>query len=1808
MNNYARIRIVSLLSLMALAFLVASLSVMAGSAERPVDVVGQDIATDTAARDAATATSLVSGLAYVAMSGSNDVAMIDTASHSSVGLIDVGSNGCFFPWRATMSPDMAYVYVGCYNSDSVVVIETGSNTVATNIGGIPAASEVVFVQNGAYALVGSRWYTQIKVIDTTTYAVINTIVTPGYPRSLTTHPLADMAYAASSNGSILAINTDTFTIEDTITIGGDPWDVIVSPDGQLAFAGDRGGGGLHVIDTATNTLITTITGVGDLTGLSVTPDGQKLFAAGMYSGVRVFDIPSLSYETLISVPGPVWDTAVNCDGSEVYASNTTSTVRAIDAGSYNVVAEIVLGGSTARGIAICPEFALSGVALLPPAQTNAGALGETVVHQLTLYNASDLTDSYDLSLDGYSWDTAVSALQVGPLLPGEQVTFTVAVAIPVAADWYDTDSATVMATSVTSPTVYSDTAVVNTLAYAPPVINVTPDGLEATLLVNEATTTPMSFSNGNGVTLTFELWERERTLAAYGLLESAHAVIAEPEQRRPTAEGLGLPPTPEATLLSAGQVVQSWPSGLSKIWGIAYDGDSDTVWVSSPSSWWGGNSTFYEYLPTGSQTGRAHFYTWSPFDGPADATFNWNTNMLWIMDVGSDNCIHEINPATGVTGNNICPGFSSTQRGLAYDPISDTYFAGSWTDYSVHRFDSAGNILEQVYVGLPISGLAYNPDSEHLFALVNAFNTPVYVLDVANNYTIVGQFAISEGFGSYDGAGLALDCQGHLWAATQSTQMVYKFESGEPTTVCAADLPWLNLTPASGSVPSNSSLPVTVGFDATNIQPGAYLGSIIVDSNDPVNSRWTVPVTMTVEPTASMGWVEGIITDAGTGLPVEATIIAQGQPYTVTSDANSGAYNIWLEAGSYTLQVSAPGYVTATQTVDVTAQAGTTQDFALILNVPVLNVTHESMAVAQDMGQATTRALTITNDGPAPLEFEIRNRDTTPGLQFLAQFARSQDEIDALAARAGANGSNERDMPTIASVPPEAFAHLTGDINILAWTGYTDYYEEYANTLNAIAQYATFSLVETTTEDPVTLGSLLVAADVFLVPEQEMTGYSTMFNMGIAWATVLQNFVTNGGTVVVLEHCGQAYGVLVGSGLMDITFMYCDWNNWLEVVESGHPLVDDVPNPFYGLNGTAFFSATDGETIVQRQGASEISVAAKEMGNGRIALIGFDFYSYNDDMARLLANAVQWIIYEVDWLSATPDAGTVPGYDSLSVEVTFDATSLQPGLYTANLFIDSNDQVTPRHTIPVTMTVSPAAGMGQVTGTVTDLWTVNPLTATVELVGAHTATADPHYTIWAESGVYDLVASASGYMTATYQIMIPPDGVVVQDIALEPAQARLEMGVIGLSETAVPGQVTAQTFVITNSGPLPLEIAFFEVPSTLQEWGQTTADLDGKMILYDRSHGQPDLWYYSIMYNDLVNAGAQILQNFTYPITAEILEPYDILWINCCGWTSWTFSELLALQNWVSDGGAVFIHGSQSPATSGPAQIFDIDYQSGSCTWGTTTDVTPHPISLGVNSVYVDYTCYYLHSTGEALSVVRDLLERHHIMAHQGSGGKLVIVGANDFHDFDIDQDDNRLLANNIMAWLALPAYGDVPWLSVAPETATITGHSSLTVTVTFDATGLEPGQYAADLAIEHNDSAQAFPLMLPVTLDVVEQVAAVLLTPATASGSGAPGESVTYMLTVQNTGNGPDSFTIAVGGNWPAAPSIVTTGEMLPGATLTFNVVVAIPLSTGSGSSDVTSVTVQSQFEPGVSQASSLTTTAELPVHTLYLPVVMKP
>ena len=533
-------------------------------------------------------------------------------------------------------------------------------------------------------------------------------------------------------------------------------------------------------------------------------------------------------------------------------------------------------------------------------------------------------------------------------------------------------------------------------------------------------------------------------------------------------------------------------------------------------------------------------------------------------------------------------------------------------------------------------------------------------------------------------------------------------------------------------------------------------------------------------------------------------------------------------------------------------------------------------------------------------------------------------------------------------------------------------------------------------------------------------------------------------------------------------------------------------------------------------------------------------------MGTYLGGVVAHSGESVPWLAIDPGSGAVPTNSSTPIDITFDAGGIQPGLHQAGLLVVSNDPALPFMEIPSEMQVEPTADMGQVSGTVSDTWTGEPLAASVTLVGVHAGLASPSYEIWAEAGSYTLSASKDGYVTRELSIDITAGANTAQDIDLEPDLARMELDPEILNGKTIEGSTTAAALNIANTGPALLEVSIHELPSFAKRFGITLAGDENPKILYDRAHNEPPLSEFTTLVDDLTAAGATVDQNYVYPIDAAVLDGYDVLWINCCGYTNWTYYELNALKSWLDDGGAILIHGGESPATNGPASIYGIKHQS-SCSYGTSTDIKEHPITVDVSRVYVD-TCFYLTFGSSSILAVLDTSGQPHVVAHEQDRGKMVVVSGADFSSWAIDQEDNRVLAHNVFGWLAEPGYEDISWLRADPAVAQIPGHSSQEVTIQFDASKLHNGVYEAFLAVEHNDPNRASPVKLPVTFTVGKAVGRLLVD----KNSNPSGSTQIFSFTLAG---GPDDVDIDFTLSDKATPW--DSGLLTPGA---YNLMEKVP------------------------------------------------
>jgi subtilisin family serine protease len=290
-----------------------------------------------------------------------------------------------------------------------------------------------------------------------------------------------------------------------------------------------------------------------------------------------------------------------------------------------------------------------------------------------------------------------------------------------------------------------------------------------------------------------------------------------------------------------GEVIAEWDTEMSLPWGVGYRNGPDTVTLTDPE-----DLIDVEFTPAGDRTGE--FDTPWVGDWAGDLAWDAGRGLLWHVNVGGDNAIYGVDPADGSVVETVSgPGWTDvSQRGLAYDQATDTFYIGGWNEGIVYHvagpsWPEPGETLDSCSPEDPnISGLAWNPAFHKLWVATNSDFDDIWLIDPDTCEPENVLFHPDPGF---NGAGLELDAVGNLWTVSQGSQKAYLIESGLPT---FSDVPWLDVTPTEGVVEPGEKATISVSVDSTGLSPGTYQAFVGVVTDDPDLGVATVRVRLLV--------------------------------------------------------------------------------------------------------------------------------------------------------------------------------------------------------------------------------------------------------------------------------------------------------------------------------------------------------------------------------------------------------------------------------------------------------------------------------------------------------------------------------------------------------------------------------------------------------------------------------------------------------------------------------------------------------------------------------------------------------------------------------------------------------------------------------------------------------------------------------------------------------------------------------------------------------------------------------------------------
>jgi subtilisin family serine protease len=418
------------------------------------------------------------------------------------------------------------------------------------------------------------------------------------------------------------------------------------------------------------------------------------------------------------------------------------------------------------------------------------------------------------------------------------------------------------------------------------------------------------------------------------------------------------------------------------------------------------------------------------------------------------------------------------------------------------------------------------------------------------------------------------------------------------------------------------------------------------------------------------GFVEGRVTDAVDGAPltgVKVTAIEAGR--TITTDVN-GRYRMLLRVGTYTLEAAAKNYVTEQAQVSIVDRQAITQNFAL--KSARAQVSPAAMEFIIPAGQTRTSVLTLRNVGQVSLTFTLGELPVT--------------------ATATITPPKVIDSHTIPQgyTPRAASAVLAGGPTLVLMDAYPWGRDSLLQVLaaNGIA-YDIATSAQMSTID-------LARYDVVFISSDQPQGFYDNYNANVSR---LADYVEQGGFLWVgAASWGFNSGNFNGSQLPGgATVRGPVWEFYNNVVDSTHPTMQGVPNPFSGsyASHAAFENLPAGAMVIaQGQDSGLPTLIEYEFGNGRVLAFGqtLEYYWGYGDPGRILENGVPYAyafepVRDIPWISESPTSGTLAPGTTQAIQVTVNTTGLTPGLYRARLILRTNDPRNPRLQVPVTLIV-----------------------------------------------------------------------------------------------------------------------------------------------------------------------------------------------------------------------------------------------------------------------------------------------------------------------------------------------------------------------------------------------------------------------------------------------------------------------------------------------------------------------------------------
>ncbi|MGY1988939.1 YVTN family beta-propeller repeat protein [Mycolicibacterium fortuitum] len=217
------------------------------------------------------------------------------------------------------------VWVADETGNSLTVLDTATNTVATTLTGIQGPHNVQISRDAARAYATSAGTDTVVAIDTGTYEVTATAQTGPHPAHVIEAPNGKVYVANSGDGTVSVFQSQGLQPLGRIEVGGMPHGLRAAADGSRIVVANHSTGALDVIDAQTDRLQFSVPVGNEPAQVAVSADGRYA-----YTGITQ---PATVVKVDLNSRKVVGTTAVSAPPVQVYLTPDDAMVISADQGT-----------------------------------------------------------------------------------------------------------------------------------------------------------------------------------------------------------------------------------------------------------------------------------------------------------------------------------------------------------------------------------------------------------------------------------------------------------------------------------------------------------------------------------------------------------------------------------------------------------------------------------------------------------------------------------------------------------------------------------------------------------------------------------------------------------------------------------------------------------------------------------------------------------------------------------------------------------------------------------------------------------------------------------------------------------------------------------------------------------------------------------------------------------------------------------------------------------------------------------------------------------------------------------------------------------------------------------------------------------------------------------------------------------------------------------------------------------------------------------------------------------------------------------